>query len=157
MRIISVNLVRGAIELVRPTAEKILDTEGTTWGPKWVEGRVKAPGLEEIGTFDFGTTSRAWDPAWGEEKYFGEIAEKKLYVADREGVNTSIVVTTRPWNLKEGEYLYDGGATRNGITVAVSGAESKTDEAIAEMVISAIVMLASLETKERLEKGQEEI
>lgn len=157
MRILTEEWVKEAIELVRPSAEKILNTVGTTWGPKWVEGRIKVSGLEEIIKFDFGTTSRTWDPKWGEEKYFGEIAEKKLRVADREGVNTSVVVATQPWNLKEGEYLYDGGATRNGITVAVSGAKSKTDEAIAEMVISAIVMLALLETGRRVEEGRERI
>lgn len=157
MRILTEELVEKAIELVRPSAEKILKDEGTTWGPKWVEGKVKVPGLEEIIKFDFGTTLRTWDPKWGEEKYFSEIAEKKLRVADREGVNTSIVVATRPWNLKEGEYLYAGGATRNGISVAVSGAKSKTDEALAEMIISAIVMLALLEAERRLKEGEEQI
>ncbi len=157
MRILTTALVGVAIELVRPSAEKILNAEGTTWGPRWVEGRVRAPGLEEIIKFDFGTTFRMWDPKWGKEKYFGEIAEKKLYVADREGVNTSIVVATRPWKLKKGEYLYAGGATRDGISVAVSGAKGATDEAIAEMIISAIVMLAQLVTRRKLEEREEEI
>ena len=158
MRILTEELVERAIKFVRPSVERILEAGGTTWGPKWVEGRVKAPGLENIIKFLYGITfPNTWDSDWGEVKHFGEIAEKKLCVADREGVNTSIVVATRPWNLKEGEYLYTGGATRNGISVAVSGAKSKTDEAIAEMVISTIVMLALLETERRLEEGEEQI
>lgn len=157
MRILTEELVRRAINIVEPTALEILSRPSTIWGPTWVEGRVRAPGLEKIIKFNFEAIPGPWKPEWGEEKDFGEIAEKKLHVAEREGVNTSVVVATRPWKLEKGEYLYAGGATRHGISVAVSGAKSQTDEAIAEMVISAIVMLALLETERRLKEGQEQI
>jgi hypothetical protein len=157
MMILTEAMVRGAIELVRSTAEVILGAIDTTWGPRWVEGRVKVPGVEKILKFDFGTTDREWNPEWGKEKYFGEIAEAKLRVVEREGVNTRIVVATRPWKLKPGEGLYSGGAVRDGICVAVSGAKGTTDEAIAEMVISVIVMLAFLETERRLQEGRKQI
>lgn len=164
MRILTKELVERAVELVCPAAKEILFAEGTTWGPKWVEGRVEAPGLEEMIKFDFGEEphrfgepARKWRREWGEEIYFGEIAEAKLRVVMREGVNASLVVATKPWLLKGGEYLYAGGVYRDGIAVAVSGAKSATDEAIAEMVVSSIVMLAMLETERRQKEGKEQI
>lgn len=156
MRILTEELVRRAIKIVRPAAEEILKTETAVWGPRWVEGRVMAPGVKEVAEFLFGWVD-TWDPEWGERRDFGKIAEAKLRVAEREGVNTSIVVALRPWNLKEGEGLYAGGAVRDGICVAVSGAKSAADEAIAEMVISAIVMLAFLETERRIQEGEKQI
>lgn len=157
--IITTEMAIRAIQLIRPAVEeKILNTEGTTWGPKWVEGRMKLPGVEETIKFVFGITRAiVWNPEWGKEVSFGRIAEAKLRVVMREGVNTSVVVATRPWQLMEGEYLYAGGAVRDGICVAVSGAKSATDEAIAEMVISAIVMLALLKTEKMLKSGLAQI
>jgi len=162
MRILTKELVKEAIELVRPAANKILETEGLTWGPKYVEGIVRITGLGEIIAFDFGDTTpkynkKAWDPKWGEQKNFALIARAKLSVVVREGMNTSLVVATRPWKLEPGEYLYAGGATRDGISVAISGAKGWVDEALAEMVISAISMLAHLETDKRLEEGKKQI
>lgn len=154
--ILTKELVRRAIRLVEPAAEEILSASDMIWGPDWVDGRVKIPGLEGIISFYFGS-AMGWRETWGEEKDFGEIAERKLRVVEREGVNTSIVVATKPWQLKKGEYLYAGGAVRDGICVAVSGAKSQVDEAIAEMVISAIIMLALLETERRLEEGEKQI
>ncbi len=156
MRILTEELIEKAVNFVRHTAESILFIPGTTWGPNWVKGRIKAPGLKKIIEFHFGVHG-IWRSTWGREKDFGEIAEKKLDVLRREGVNTSVVVATKPWQLKEGEYLYAGGAVRDGICVAVSGAKSQTDEAIAEMIISTVVMLAQLETERRLKEGEEQI
>ena len=156
MGIITKELVKEAIELVRPTAEKILNTEGTTWGPKWVEGLIKVPGLEDEISFFLGEVTE-WNSSWGKETFFNEIAAKKLQMAKREGMNTSILVAIKPWKLEKGEYLFSGGAVRDGICVAVSGAKGRTDEALAEMVISAIVMLAFLETDKRLKEEQEQI
>ncbi len=161
MRILTAKLIRKAVELVRPSAEEILNTEGTTWGPKWVEVIVSAPDQDILSSAPvfhtrFGEET-PWQLEWGKEKDFIRIAFAKLYVAEREGVNTSIVVATQPWKLKKGEYLYPGGATRDGISVGVSGAKGVTDEAIAEMIISAIIMLAQLEAGQRLKEGKAEI
>ena len=156
MEIITKELVRRAVEFVKPAVKKILDVEDTTWGPRWVEGLVKIPGLEERLSFTLGKITK-WNPTWGETISFGRIAAAKLQVVEREGVNTSILVATKPWKLEKGEYLYSGGAVRDGICVAVSGAKGRTDEAIAEMIISAITMLAFLETEKRLKEGQEQI
>ncbi len=155
MGILTTRLISKAVELVRPSVEEILNAEGTTWGPKWVEVVVRA---SEIPVFHalFGEPT-PWVLEWGKEKDFAKIALSKLHVARREGISTSIIVATQPWKLKKGEYLYPGGATRDGISVGVSGAKGITDEAIAEMVISAIIMLAQLEIKQRLEDGRSEI
>jgi hypothetical protein len=161
MRILTAELIRKALELVRPSVEKILNTEGTTWGPKWVEVVVRASDQDSLTSVPVLYTRFGkaifWQSEWGEKKDFNKIALSKLYVAKREGVNTSIVIATQPWKLKKGEYLYPGGATRDGISVGVSGAKGVTDEAIAEIVISAIIMLAQLETGQRLKEGKAEI
>ena len=72
-------------------------------------------------------------------------------------MSTRLVVANQPWNLKAGEYLYSGGVTRGNICVAVSGAKGSTDEGIAEMVLSTIIMLAQLETSERIEAKNNKI
>jgi hypothetical protein len=159
VRILTEKLVERAITIVEPSAEGILRTHiagGLIWGPRWVEVRVKVPGIEKILRFHFGRTPK-WDPLWGEEKDFDKIADSKLQVAEREGVATSIVVAIRPWALNEGEYLYSGGAARDGIYVAVSGAMGRTDEMIAEMIVSAIVGLVHLEADERRKDGKNQI
>lgn len=154
--IITEELVWRAIGLATPSALEILASEGTTWGPQWVEGFVDAPGLEEPISFIFGE-STSWDDDWGEFRSFSEIAITKLDVADREGLPTSVVAATMPWVLDEGEYLYAGGTTRNGITVATSGAKGRTDEGLAEILLACIIMLAMLELDQRVKAEEMQI
>lgn len=148
--IITEELVKGAIRLVNPSALAILAAEGTTWGPRRVEGFLVAPGLRDPVMFSFGEREE-WKPEWGPQRSFWPIAERKLAVALREGVPTSVVVATRPWVLKLDEYLYAGGTVRHGIGVAVSGAKGRVDETLAEMVLDAVVMLAMLDADRRME------
>ena len=154
MRILTQEMIAKAIELVRPSAEKILNTEGTTWGPRCVAGwiAIRDPQIL-LNSFTFGTTkdTQDWKPEWGEYKDFVRIADSKLQVVLREGMSTRLVIATQPWKLKAGEYLYPGGVIRGDICVAASGAKGSTDEAIAEMVLSVIIMLAQLETSKRIE------
>ncbi len=157
MRILTKDLVKKAIELARPSALAILNEAGTTWGPKWVSGCVKGPGLSTEVTFDFGEVSDRWEPEWGVQVKFIDIARTKMRVLEREGIPTSVLIATEPWRLEQGEYLYEGGVTRNGISVAVSGAEGRADEAIAEMVLSAIVMLAFMDVNDRVRQNRMQI
>ena len=157
MRILTEALVEKAIELARPTALAILGEKGTTWGPKWVSGCVKGPGLSREVAFDIGEVSERWEPEWGVRVRFIDIARSKLRVVEREGTPTSVLIATEPWRLEEGEYLYEGGVTRNGICVAVSGAEGRADEAIAEVVVSVIVMLAFMDVSERVKENRWQI
>jgi len=159
-RIITPELVARAIELVRPAVQEILCDSQAVWGPRWVDGWVDAPGLEKAYRFGFQamrSRSRVWNRKWGKKMDFVSVADKKLSVVKRLGVNTSAVAKLMPWLLQEGEYLYAGGAWRDGICVAVSGAKSAADEAIAEMVASAIVMLCLLDAEKRLKENKAQI
>ena len=157
MRILTNEMVDKAIALAKPSALAILNEKGTTWGPKWVSGCVKGPGLSSEVAFDFGEISDRWQPEWGNRVNFSDVARSKLRVVEREGIPTSVLIATKPWQLEEGEYLYEGGVVRNGICVAVSGAEGRADEAIAEIVLSAIVMLAFMDVNERVKENRMEI
>lgn len=155
MPIVTEGMVKTAIALVRPAAQTMLKTKGLTWGPKFVEGSVRVRGLRVI-DFCFGTVPGKWNPKWGEEMNFAKIASRKRRLAERGRANTSVIVT-KPWTLLDGDYLYAGGVYRDGIAVGVSGAKSATDEAIAEMVVSTIVMLAHLETEKRIAAKQMQV
>ncbi len=156
--ILTRELVGMAIDIVQPTIIEILKTNGLIWGPRWVAIRVKVPGFDKIICSEISVVSdKRWRSEWGEEKNFGEIAEKKCVVAGREGLNTSVIVATKPWLLKEGEYLYSGGAVRDGISVGISGALGIVDETIAMMIIDAIVMLTQVEAEKRIKEGKKQI
>jgi len=156
--ILDKSLIQKAIELVTPGAVAILNSEGTTWGPKFAHGYVYA---EESGAgdveFHFGDITVPWDSKWGEQKDFAYVAWRKLNAAWREKKSTSEVVALDPWRLREKEFLYSGGAYRYGIAVGVSGALGRTDEALAEMVLSAIIMLARIEADKRMAEHRMEI
>ena len=152
MGILNKYLVRKAIWLATPSILKILEHKGATWGPKWVTGFVSIPDREEWIDFQIGE-----DPEWGNPDRFFEIAGKKMAVVEREGKATSVVVATRPWRLKDGEYLYPGGATRDGISVVASGAKGRADEAISEIILSAIRMLAFLKADVKVEAHEMKI
>ena len=155
MKIITEEMVKRAISLAVPSAKAILAAEGMTWGPRWVEGFVTAPGLGEI-PFRFGEVTK-WNPKWGDERDFQPIAYKKLQLAKRTGDDTSIVVSVCPWQIQEGEYLYPGGVSRFGISAGASGAKGRTDEALADILVCIIMMLANLETDRRKEAKEMQI
>lgn len=92
--IITEEMVQEAIQLARPTAEAVLQNAKCFWGPQWVRGLVRAPGLNDI-PFTFGTVVD-WNPAWGENRGFEQIAQAKLEVAHRLGGNTSHIVEICP-------------------------------------------------------------
>lgn len=149
--IITKDMVEFALELAKPSAETILDTAPglATWGPRWVEGLVKVPGLVRPIRFQFGKIT-PWDTQWGELRNFAVVAEKKLGVVVRLGMNSSAIVAQMPWMLEDDEYLYSGGATDRGISVAASGAKGWADEAISKIVIDMIIMLAHLDVDRRI-------
>jgi hypothetical protein len=158
MMIITNDLIKRALEMARPMADHILFTEGMTWGPKWVEGYLQAPGIGGPIPFKFGQITE-WNEIWGPKgkSNFSDIALKKLELADSTGQNTSVVIVVSPWILQDGEYLYAGGASRQGISVGVSGAKGWVDEAISNIVIECIILLAHLETDARIASGNKRI
>ncbi len=150
--IISQSMIDWAIVLVKPAAEEILFAAGMTWGPLWVDGVVSAPGLNDL-YFRFGRPAE-WNPEWGEKRDFSEVAKCKLRLAKRLRINTSVAIVLYPWLLEEGDYLYPGGVYRDGIACGISGAKGRVDEGLSEMVVSAIIILANLETDARKEHKQ---
>lgn len=156
MHIINEEMVNRAIDLARPSAEAILAAEGTTWGPKWVKGFVRVIGDDTNFPFTFGQVTE-WNLEWGPNRSFDQVALAKLIVADREGLNTSYVVALFPHMLEEGEFLYPGGAHRDGNSSSASGAKGRADEAIAELVLVMLNMLIQLETDRRKAAGENQI
>ncbi|NTU66322.1 MAG: hypothetical protein HGB08_00160 [Candidatus Moranbacteria bacterium] len=161
-RIITEEMVREGVRLAMPAIDAILAKEGTTWGPKLVMWCVKIPGSEnDIHGESFGESARwtdkNWEEGWESTGKFLAIARKKLAVAERERIATSVVAATRPWCLEEGEFLYPGGVYCDGVSVAVSGAKGETDEAIAWLILNAILMLTNLDARKRIEEKQMEI
>lgn len=153
--IITNEMVRNAIEITRPAALSILRCPDSVWGPKWVVGRVQVPS-GFLTNFMFGKKLR-WNPSWGKEIDFWEIAIKKLDLCQREKKNSSTIVSEEPWILKRNEYLYAGGVFDSGFTAAVSGAKGWADETIASILVQNIKMLAHLETDHRIANGQMQI
>lgn len=140
--IITNDLIKKALKMARPTAEKFLATEGMTWGPKWVEGYVRVIGIDDI-RFVFGKRTE-WNTAWGPENKtnFSEKAMEKLEIAERFNCNTSFIMSIAPWLDPKEACLYPGGSSSNGISVGVSGAKGWVDEAIARIVIVCISTIA---------------
>jgi hypothetical protein len=150
------SLIERAIAMATPGVVAILDSKGTTWARKGVHVCVSGPGVAEC-EFRLGDVNSPWNPNWGDERNFGYIAEKKLIVAMRLQRNTSEAVTNTPWLLQDREFLYPGGAYRDGIGVGVSGGMGRADEAIAEIILSIIIMLLRLDTDKRIAEHKMEI
>ena len=157
--IIDEKLIKEAIALARPSIVAILNKKGATWGPKWVAGYVKAPGMDKLIDFEFTSYRKfkPWKAKWGKKEDFYNIARKKLEASDREKMSTRSIVAFRPQCLKKGEFLYPGGVNRYGVSVGISGARGSADEGIAEILRSTIGMLAHLKTDARIKKDQMEI
>jgi hypothetical protein len=75
------------------------------------------------------------DPA-GWDAAYDEFAREKARVSWQHGMDSRIVQRARPYALKRGDSLLEGGVCIDGIVVAVSGAFPWFDEAIAGTVAS---------------------
>lgn len=154
--IITEELVKKAIEMARILADGLLQTPELTWGPTWADGEISAPGLDVPVQFQFGKEVE-WNPEWGEKVDFGPVAASKRRLAERYDMTTSAIVALYPWLLENGEFLYAGGDSRAGISVGISGAKGRADEAIAETLINLVAMLARLSADDRSAKGKDQI
>ncbi len=150
MPIITTEMVERALLLAKPIIELLLRQPDAIWGPTWVRGYIRAPGLSSDVPFIFGEIPNEWNPTWGEKRDFTTVARAKLELADRVSEDTSKIIATAPWKLKSGEFLYPGGITYLGISVGTSGAMGWTDEAISNIIMCLIIMLAHLETDRRI-------
>ncbi len=154
-RIITEEMVKEAIRLAEPSALAVIATPCCNWGPQWVHGYVRVPDFPDI-PFTFGEVT-PWNKAWGQEMDFRPVAMRKVEASDRLGVNTSVIVALYPDELEEGEYLYAGGAHRNGKSASASGAKGRADEAIAEVILVMLNMLIQLEVDRRIAARQMQI
>lgn len=148
MPIITDDMVTRALSIAQPTVELLLKEPENTWGPGWVEGWIHVPRLEYNIPFAFGKITD-WNPVWGEKRDFSSVALTKMRLAHRLGKDTGDIVATEPWQLQSGEFLYPGGITYRGISVGTSGAMGWVDEAISNIIMSIIVMLAKFEADRR--------
>jgi hypothetical protein len=148
MRILTDALVKNAITMVAPAVERILNQEDTVWGPRYVSVVVDGPGIDgvsdRLGTFE------EWKKKWGPVKDFGKIARSKISISQRTGMPSDLVVHRHPWLLRRGDFIYQGGVAGEpgGLAVAVSGANSQTDECIAWLIYHAIEMKCRLRVRE---------
>lgn len=146
--ILAGELVEAALRLVESQVLDILETDGMTWGPKYVVVAVggAALGRPMIEIYGDPVGLNEWDPAWGEYKdidYFKGIALNKLEVSLRTGMTTNAVVSQYPHLLRARDYLYPGGVARekDELGVGTSGAYGTTDEGISWLVYDAICTL----------------
>ena len=151
--IITTEMVKQACSFAEPTILAILDDpkQKCVWGPAYVEVMISIPHNEKVIRAAFGASpeKKEWKKEWKTPKEFKNVAQKKLNAVLREGGMTSDLVNVAPWLFEKGEYLYPGALMRYGIAIAVSGARGRADEAIAEIILSMITMLAYLETDQR--------
>ncbi|MEW5805284.1 MAG: hypothetical protein AB1721_00940 [Patescibacteria group bacterium] len=143
MAVLTTALIFTAVELVKPTAIKIIKLPEAHWGPTWIKGWISTPNKEEF-SFSFGKEQK-WDPSWGELVDFNLIAKRKMELARRLKMDTK-VAAAYPWLLEPGDYLYPGGVYRQGIAVGCSGIVGHADEGLAALVADTIIMLAQLKT-----------
>lgn len=139
---ITEGMIRRAIKLIAPTAESILFSDEFSL-PSYVRGFVAAPNLVNPGPqkipFSLGGV-----PKSGSQDNFAETALQNLELAIRIEGSPGKIIREVPWVFTPEERLCAGAVYRDGIVVAISGAKEQVNEALAEMLISAIVMLARL-------------
>jgi len=150
MPLITEELVEQAVAVATPSILALLDIEGATWGPKFLKGGINAPGLEKDYCFEIDAApNQKWAPDWKKPEFFEHVVSKKVAVCIRERASSSVIVAIKPWLLEKDEFLYAGGAYRDGITAALSGAKGWADEGGGNMIIDAIIALVQLK-KDRL-------
>ena len=127
-----------AVQEAKPAIEALLASDFWIWGPRWVGIIVISPkGKRLYGNFI--GSDQTWDPEWGEVVDFLVIARDKAQISHRTGLSSREVIQNCPFLLEEGDRLYAGSVIRQGLIVAVSGAKSEADEAIAEMILALII------------------
>ena len=153
--IITRELIEDAIDSMRNPASDLFSNPDAIWGPQWVEGIITAPGLEGNYMFRLGTPI-PWDEAWGEERHFAPVAQKKHQLIARlpQYIYTSVIARDFPWLVEAGEYLYPGGVSKHGITAALSGIKGWGDELLANGLVDKVIELSLLEVQSRVANKQ---
>ena len=126
------DLAQRAVDLVRPSIEKILGSELAGGRPSLYLA-VLTPGSDLLLYEEsFGEPEVTW-------KYpYDDIALAKTHLCQRTGMVARNVQRDAPWLYEKGDTRYVGGVIENGLVVAASGLQDYLDEMISWMVLSAI-------------------
>lgn len=147
LRLVTESMVKQAVELSLPTIRMLCARY--TWGPKGVVIAVSCQSLakpyvyvmEELGPRE------TWKDD-GKDIDFKTIALQKLAVSSRTSHTSHDILHNKPWLLREGDSLYQGGvAEDDGLAVAASGSYSEIDETIAWIVFNVIAGLCHMKLR----------
>jgi hypothetical protein len=143
-----------AMALARPSIEAVLARPGAS-GERVLHVVVMNPQLTPTAApFERAVLYEAsiGNPAtWGAD--YRAFARAKAQLAWRLGRDTHAVQEQMPYLLRRGDTLLWGGVTREGITVACSGAHPWFDEACAGIVVSLLAAIAQGRARAARERG----
>ena len=127
--LIDESMVREAFETVRPAIEAMFD-----------HGETKRPTIYLVAAIREGHRASIiigeGRETWSND--YEKIANAKLDICLRTGLDSRVVAFTQPWLLEPGDVKYGGGVNCGGVCVAASGNHWYHDQMFAEWVISAI-------------------
>lgn len=147
-----------AVEVTNPYVRALLDIDGMTWGPRYVEVAVGLPQNDELLWATLGLVE-PWQEEWGDPVDFKPIAENKLLQALRGNGPSSDLPLRAPWHLRPGDYLAGGGVCSpdGAIAVGVSGAYGLADEAIARVLLTTILQLYRVWAEDLRDAGSQRV
>lgn len=132
--ILTTNLAREAVGLVRPVIANLLGSELTG-------GRSNL----HIVILDPETGDPIYEKSFGDRSTwcipYDSIARSEAQIAYRTQMVVRTVRGDAPWLYESGDTRYVGGAVENQLVVAASGLQDHFDEMISWMVLSAIQAL----------------
>jgi hypothetical protein len=126
------DLVKRAVDMVRPMIDKLLGSDITGGRPNLHLVVMVQEEEKIIYQESFGEDRTTW------KHQFDIIARKKAYLCKRTGMVARSVRNNAPWLYKIGDTRYVGGVIENGLIVAASGVQDHFDEMISWIVLSAI-------------------
>ena len=130
---LTVELVKEAVKIVRPTIEAFLQSERTEGRPNLHLVVLEPEGSGEIlYQVSFGNSRKTW-------KYdFDNYARRKAWQCQRTGLVGRNVLRDAPWLVQEGDTRYVGGVVENGFWGAGPGVFEPFYSRNSFLVLSAI-------------------
>jgi hypothetical protein len=135
-RLITREILHIAIQQATPKILAVLNTDGKTWGPKYLDYALILPHFKDIFSFRIGKTVSWQEVSWGkwDSKHgvvvgdFTEVATKKAQLSKRGNASTAWIAENRPQLIQKDEFDYPGGdKLGDGIHGGASGAYGPTD------------------------------
>ena len=133
--ILTRDLAKQAVEIVRPTIEAFLGSD-LTGGEKNLYLVILNPSDGKILYEEpFGSRATTWNHP------YAKIARAKGKQCYRTGLTGRKIKTQCPWLIEPGDTRYAGGIIEDGLAIAASGLLEHFDEMISWMVFNAIQAL----------------